>query len=131
MQASQVSIMLHKPLHYASCRAPVGTPLARSLLVPGNRAAICRTRHDPRQLSKLAASDILDEASTGLLVFSQDGRGATRISRSLDFKKEYRVQLVGEATESQLIALRASLSTSQDGDDIGSPCARVVVHDPL
>ncbi|CAK0868716.1 unnamed protein product [Prorocentrum cordatum] len=62
MQASKVTLMLHKPRHYASCRARGGAPLARSLLVPANRAPGCRTRQDPRQLSRLAAADALDEA---------------------------------------------------------------------
>eukprot|EP00434_Breviolum_minutum_P005468 symbB.v1.2.004819.t1/scaffold279.1/size242841/4 len=100
MQADKVTLLLNKPLRYASCRAPAGVPLARKLLVPENRALSCRTRHDPRQLSKLDVVDVLDEASTGLLLFSQDGR--------LD--KEYKIISTGEATPSQLQALELSLS---------------------
>eukprot|EP00435_Cladocopium_sp_Y103_P022921 s2924_g5.t1 len=111
MQADKVTLLLNKPLRYASCRAPPGVPLARKLLVPENRALNCRTRHDPRQLSKLDAVDILDEASTGVLLFSQDGRVATCVSRDPQLDKEYKIISTGEATPSQLRALELSLST--------------------
>lgn len=61
MQANKVTLLLHKPLRYVACRATAGAPLARKLLVPENRAGSCRTRHDPRQLSKLDVADVLDE----------------------------------------------------------------------
>eukprot|EP00747_Dinoflagellata_sp_TGD_P047542 gnl/TRDRNA2_/TRDRNA2_145060_c0_seq4.p1 gnl/TRDRNA2_/TRDRNA2_145060_c0~~gnl/TRDRNA2_/TRDRNA2_145060_c0_seq4.p1 ORF type:complete len:270 (+),score=29.09 gnl/TRDRNA2_/TRDRNA2_145060_c0_seq4:66-875(+) len=121
VQANKVTIMLHKPLHYAACRAPAGTPLARRLLVPENRATSCRTRHDPRRLSKLDVADVLDEASTGVLVFSQDGRVATRVARDASTEKEYRVQLAGASgsvTSSQLAALSECLGVvSKDEGD--------------
>eukprot|EP00747_Dinoflagellata_sp_TGD_P047540 gnl/TRDRNA2_/TRDRNA2_145060_c0_seq2.p1 gnl/TRDRNA2_/TRDRNA2_145060_c0~~gnl/TRDRNA2_/TRDRNA2_145060_c0_seq2.p1 ORF type:complete len:237 (+),score=23.87 gnl/TRDRNA2_/TRDRNA2_145060_c0_seq2:66-776(+) len=127
VQANKVTIMLHKPLHYAACRAPAGTPLARRLLVPENRATSCRTRHDPRRLSKLDVADVLDEASTGVLVFSQDGRVATRVARDASTEKEYRVQLAGASgsvTSSQLAALSECLGVvSKDEGDL----LRVVV----
>lgn len=110
MQASKVTIMLHKPLHYASCRAPDGVPLARRLLVPDNRAISCKTRHDPRQLSGLDVADILDQDATGLLMFSQDGRIAARIAR--DLEKEYSIETFGELQSSQLLALKESFPSS-------------------
>lgn len=116
MQADKVTLLLNKPLRYASCRAPPGIPLARKLLVPENRALSCRTRHDPRQLSKLDAVDILDEASTGVLLFSQDGRVATWVSRDPELDKEYKIISTGEATPSQLRALELSLSTVCSGE---------------
>mmetsp|Transcript_45521 Transcript_45521/g.131864 ORF Transcript_45521/g.131864 Transcript_45521/m.131864 type:complete len:256 (-) Transcript_45521:57-824(-) len=121
MQSSKVTLMLHKPLHYASCRAAAGQPLARCLLVPANRAQSCKTRHDPSRLSRLAAADALDAALTGLLVFSQDGRVATRISRSPSLEKEYTVQCVGGVTGSQLAAFREGLAlTCSDSLPAGS-----------
>lgn len=110
MQAEKVTIALHKPLHYAGCRAVAGTPLARSLLVPDNRALGCRTRQDPRKLGGLSAADALDESTAGLLLYSQDGRIATRVSRDITLEKEYRLLLPGGASASQLVALRACLA---------------------
>lgn len=110
MQANKVTLMLHKPLHYVSCRAGAGKPLARSLLVPENRARICQTRHDPRQMSRLSAVDALDESLTGLLLFSQDGRVATHVARNPELEKEYTVQVVGDLTPSQLVAFREGLA---------------------
>lgn len=109
MQAAKVTIALHKPLHYATCRARAGTPSARALLVPENRAWACRTRHDPRQLSGLAAADVLDDTAQGLVIFSQDGRVATRVSRDPGLDKEYCLYLPGDTTSSQLAALQAGL----------------------
>ncbi|CAJ1458946.1 unnamed protein product [Effrenium voratum] len=112
MQAEKVTLLLHKPLRYASCRAAPGVPSARKLLVPENRALSCRTRHDPRQLSKLDVADVLDEASSGALLFSQDGRVATCVSRDPGLEKEYSVVATGEVTQSQMRALQFSLSTT-------------------
>merc|ERR1712203_1061861 len=100
MQAEKVTLMLNKPLHYASCRAASGQPLARKLLVPMNRAPFCVTRHDPRQLSKLDVTDNLDEASMGLLLLSQDGRVATRVARDAETEKEYHVEVSGGISQS-------------------------------
>lgn len=110
MQANKVTLMLHKPLHYVTCRAPAGEPLARKLLVPANRAQWCRTKPDPRHLSKLDAADVLDPSSSGLLLFSQDGRVATKVSRDPDLEKEYMLEVAGSSvSDSQLIALREGL----------------------
>ncbi|CAE7204642.1 rluE [Symbiodinium natans] len=116
MQDDKVTILLHKPAHYASCRAGKGVPLARKLLVPENRAPSCRTRHDPRQLSKLDATDVLDEATSGVLLFSQDGRVSTTVARDPLVEKEYDILTNGEVTSGQLSALQLNLGTlcSQD-----------------
>eukprot|EP00439_Symbiodinium_sp_Y106_P038681 s2214_g4.t1 len=111
MQGDKVTILLHKPAHYASCRAGKGVPLARKLLVPENRAPSCRTRHDPRQLSKLDATDVLDEATSGALLFSQDGRVSTTVARDPVVEKEYDIVTTGEVTSGQLSALQLNLST--------------------
>ncbi|OLP94436.1 Dihydroxy-acid dehydratase [Symbiodinium microadriaticum] len=111
MQDDKVTILLHKPAHYASCRAGKGVPLARKLLVPENRAPSCRTRHDPRQLSKLDAADVLDEATSGALLFSQDGRVSTTVARDPLIEKEYDIVTTGEVTSGQLSALQLNLST--------------------
>lgn len=107
MQAEKVTIALHKPLHYASCRAGSGTPLARNLLVPENRAFSCRTRYDPRKLRGLSAADVLDESADGLVIFSQDGRVATRVARDITLEKEYKLFFPGGVSASQMVALRA------------------------
>merc|ERR1719162_1451477 len=96
MQAQKVTIMLHKPLYYASCRASPGVPLARKLLTAANRWHLCPTRHDPGQLSRLQPADFLDEGTSGLLLFSQDGRVATKIDRDPDLEKEYCLKSFGE-----------------------------------
>lgn len=110
MQASKVTIMLNKPLHYVTCRAPEGKPLARRLLTPDCRAQWSRGQQDPRKLGRLDAADILDEGVTGLLLFSQDGRVTTRVSRDPLLEKEYVVHILGHTTESQLVALREGLN---------------------
>lgn len=110
IQENKVTIMLHKPAYYASCRATEGQPLARKLLVPGNRAPSCRTRHDPTRMGRLGVADVLDEASSGVLLFSQDGRVATRVARDLDVEKEYQLRVKGGVTSSQLMVLREVLA---------------------
>lgn len=119
MQDSKVTLSLHKPLHYVACRATGGVPMARALLLPSNRAHFCRSRPDPRNLSRLMAADLLDEASSGLLIFSQDGRVSTSITRHLE--KEYHVELpCGTVQSSHLAAFRAGLCDSH-GHHAGEP----------
>lgn len=144
IQENKVTIMLHKPAYYASCRATEGQPLARKLLVPANRAASCRTRHDPSRMGRLGVADVLDEASSGVLLFSQDGRVATRVARDLGVEKEYSLRVKGRVTTSQLIVLREVLAQryGPDGEvpldgvapvveQDGSDTLRVVLRGPL
>ncbi|EER09513.1 hypothetical protein Pmar_PMAR016444, partial [Perkinsus marinus ATCC 50983] len=54
VQANKATIILHKPLHYASCQAEMyHKPSTRRLLTPAQRWEACPTNHDPRQLRKL------------------------------------------------------------------------------
>eukprot|EP00929_Paragymnodinium_shiwhaense_P091155 TRINITY_DN51193_c0_g1_i1.p1 TRINITY_DN51193_c0_g1~~TRINITY_DN51193_c0_g1_i1.p1 ORF type:complete len:267 (+),score=34.75 TRINITY_DN51193_c0_g1_i1:93-893(+) len=134
MQAEKVTLMLHKPLHYASCRAKEGQPLARRLLVPNNRAMDCKVKYNPKQLAKLDAVDMLGENTAGLLLFSQDGRVSGCVSQGTTIEgsaieQEFELQLPNDATqgsgasESQLAALRAVLSgiCSDPSEDGQSP----------
>jgi len=126
IQAAKVTLMLHKPVHYASCRATGGRPLARRLLDPTNRCPACKSRCDPRRMSRLDVADVLDEAASGALVFTQDGRVATRVSRDAAVEKEYVVQTLGGIVQSQLKALeevlRAEAASHHEGmEPLGAP----------
>ncbi|KAF4667455.1 hypothetical protein FOL47_003587 [Perkinsus chesapeaki] len=67
--------------HYASCQAEMyHKPSARRLLTPAQRWEGCETNHDPRQLRKLLIAGRLDSDSSGLLVYTQDGRVAKTVS---------------------------------------------------
>jgi len=123
MQAHKATLMLHKPKHYVSCRAGTSKLLARSLLIPENRARTCPTRHDPRQLSRLSAADNLDESLAGVLVFSQDGRVATQISRNPNLEQEFTVQVAAPLTSSQQLAFQEGLAMSEEGKTLSVQCS--------
>ena len=90
-QSQLLTIMLNKPLGYVSSQPEEGKIPAIKLLVPENQYNIVaghehsnsrgRTKvskgecASPGKLSGLAVCGRLDEYSTGLLIFSQDGEG--------------------------------------------------------
>ncbi|NBD20938.1 pseudouridine synthase [Aquabacterium fontiphilum] len=100
-QAQRVTILLHKPIGYVSGQAEDGHDPAVVLLTPENRWKEDKTpiRYSRAHLRKLAPAGRLDIDSTGLLVFTQDGRVARElIGEDSDIEKEYlvRVQWLAE-----------------------------------
>ncbi|KAL8447391.1 hypothetical protein Emag_004362 [Eimeria magna] len=59
-----------------------GKPLSRTLLCPENQwgPTDCRGLRDPRKLKKLVAAGRLDAESSGLQVYTQDGRVAAQLT---------------------------------------------------
>jgi 23S rRNA pseudouridine2604 synthase len=97
-QAEQVTILLNKPVGYVSGQAEDGHEPAIVLIRPENRWADDPSpmRFRPGHLRGLAPAGRLDIDSTGLLVFTQDGRVARHlIGGDSTVEKEYLVRVEG------------------------------------
>ncbi len=95
-QATQVTILLHKPVGYVSGQAEDGHRPAATLIEPRTRWSQDRVRQafHTRQLHGLAPAGRLDIDSVGLLVFTQDGRVARQlIGEDSPVEKEYLVRV--------------------------------------
>ena len=95
-QASQVTVLLNKPVGYVSGQAEDGHQPAVTLVGPRTRWREDRSamRFAPSQLRGLAPAGRLDIDSTGLLVLTQDGRIARQlIGEDSDIDKEYLVRV--------------------------------------
>jgi 23S rRNA pseudouridine2604 synthase len=111
-QSEQVTILLNKPVGYVSGQAEDGHQPAMVLIKPGNRWT-----DDPSpvkfklgHLRGLAPAGRLDIDSTGLLVFTQDGRVARHlIGRDSAVEKEYLVRVEGTLSDKGLELLRHGL----------------------
>ena len=111
-QSEQVTILLNKPIGYVSGQAEHGYEPAMVLIKPENRWADdpSPTRFRPGHLRGLAPAGRLDIDSTGLLVFTQDGRVARRlIGRDSEVEKEYLVRVEGTLTDQGLRLLQHGL----------------------
>ncbi|MBH9553020.1 pseudouridine synthase [Inhella gelatinilytica] len=100
-QAKQVTILLHKPIGVVSGQPEDGYEPAVSLIRADSRWAEDPTQghvdFNPAQLRGLAPAGRLDIDSTGLLVFTQDGRIAKAlIGDESDVEKEYLVRVAVE-----------------------------------
>jgi 23S rRNA pseudouridine2604 synthase len=96
-QATQVTILLNKPIGYVSGQAEDGHEPAAVLIQPQNRWRDDNARFffHPSQLRGLAPAGRLDIDSTGLLVLTQDGRVARQlIGEDSVMEKEYLVRVV-------------------------------------
>ncbi|HYF60753.1 MAG TPA: pseudouridine synthase [Burkholderiaceae bacterium] len=112
LQDERVTILLHKPIGYVSAQAEDGHPPAVSLITPQNRWAEDPSplRFRPGHLRGLAPAGRLDIDSTGLLVFTQDGRVARRlIGDDSPVEKEYLVRVEGTLSDEGLERLRHGL----------------------
>jgi 23S rRNA pseudouridine2604 synthase len=112
-QDEQVTVLLNKPIGYVSGQAEDGHPPAISLIRPENRWAgdPAPLRFKPGHLRGLAPAGRLDIDSTGLLVFTQDGRVARRlIGDDSEVEKEYLVRVEGMLPEAGLARLRHGLT---------------------
>jgi len=111
-QGEQVTILLNKPIGYVSGQAEDGYQPASVLLVPANHWAddASRIAFKPAHLRGLAPAGRLDIDSTGLLVFTQDGRVAKRlIGSDSEVEKEYLVRVEGTLDDAGLARLRHGL----------------------
>jgi len=123
-QAEQVTILLNKPVGYVSGQPEDGHEPAMVLIKPENRWAEdpSRTKFLPMHLRGLAPAGRLDIDSTGLLVFTQDGRVAKRlIGQDSEVEKEYLVRVEGTLTEEGMKLLHHGLEL----DDVKLKPARV------
>jgi len=96
-QATQVTILLNKPIGYVSGQAEDGHEPAVVLIQPQNRWRDDNARFffNGSQLRGLAPAGRLDIDSTGLLVLTQDGRVARQlIGEDSVMEKEYLVRVV-------------------------------------
>lgn len=112
-QGERVTILLNKPIGYVSGQAEDGYRPASVLITPENHWSgdPARTMFRPQHLRGLAPAGRLDIDSTGLLVFTQDGRVAKRlVGRDSDVEKEYLVRVEGTLSDDGMARLRHGLS---------------------
>jgi 23S rRNA pseudouridine2604 synthase len=112
LQSEQVTILLNKPMGYVSGQAEDGHEPAIVLIKPENRWADdpSPTRFKPSHLRGLAPAGRLDIDSTGLLVFTQDGRVAKHlIGRDSAVEKEYLVRVEGTLSDAGMKLLQHGL----------------------
>jgi 23S rRNA pseudouridine2604 synthase len=111
-QGEQVTILLHKPIGYVSGQAEDGYQPASVLIRPENRWSEDRAplSFKPGQLRGLAPAGRLDIDSTGLIVFTQDGRVARRlVGRDSEVEKEYLVRVEGTLSPAGMNELQHGL----------------------
>jgi 23S rRNA pseudouridine2604 synthase len=97
-QQEQVTILLNKPMGYVSGQPEDGHQPAMVLIKPENRwpEDPSPMKFRPSHLRGLAPAGRLDIDSTGLIVFTQDGRVAKRlIGADTEVEKEYLVRVEG------------------------------------
>ncbi len=111
-QSEQVTILLNKPLGYVSGQAEDGHTPASVLIKPENRWADdpSGTMFKPGHLRGLAPAGRLDIDSTGLIVFTQDGRVAKHLIGShSEVEKEYLVRVEGKLDDAGMKLLQHGL----------------------
>jgi len=112
-QSERVTILLNKPIGLVSGQAEQGYRPAVTLLTAATRWTDDRAPHEfhPRQLRGLAPAGRLDIDSTGLLVFTQDGRIARQlVGADSAIEKEYLVRVAGTLSSAELGRLNHGLS---------------------
>lgn len=111
-QSESVTVLLNKPVGYVSGQAEKGYRPAITLIVPDNRYETDRSsqRFSAAHLRGLAPAGRLDIDSTGLLVFTQDGRVAKRlVGADGEVEKEYLVRVEGRLSRENLARLNHGL----------------------
>ena len=109
----RVTILLHKPVGYVSAQAEDGYRPAVTLITPAAQYAdnVPARRFGREHLKGLAPAGRLDIDSTGLLVFTQDGKTAKLlIGEASLIEKEYLVRVEGRLDDSGLRLLNHGLS---------------------
>lgn len=110
-QQELITILLNKPIGYVSGQPEKGYRAAVELITPENEAPESRgPAWSPKHLRGLAPAGRLDIDSQGLLIFTQDGRLAKRLtSAEGELEKEYLVRVSGALGEAHLDLLRHGL----------------------
>jgi 23S rRNA pseudouridine2604 synthase len=111
-QSELVTILLNKPVGYVSGQPEDNHQPAVVLIKPENHWSEdpSRIKFRPGHLRGLAPAGRLDIDSTGLIVFTQDGRVARRlIGQDTEVEKEYLVRVEGTLGEDGLELLRHGL----------------------
>jgi 23S rRNA pseudouridine2604 synthase len=111
-QSEQVTVLLNKPVGFVSGQPEDGYQSAVVLIKPENRWAEDPSpiQFRPGHLRGLAPAGRLDIDSTGLLVYTQDGRVARRlVGANSEVEKEYLVRVEGTLSEDGLALLRHGL----------------------
>ncbi len=111
-QSEQVTILLNKPVGYVSGQPEDGHEPAMVLIKPENRWSQdpSTTRFVHGHLRGLAPAGRLDIDSSGLIVFTQDGRVAKRlIGQDSEVEKEYLVRVEGTLTPEGMKLLQYGL----------------------
>ena len=110
-QNELVTVILHKPIGYVSGQAEDGYEPATVLIRPENRWSgdDSARRFEARHLLGLAPAGRLDIDSTGLMVYTQDGRIAKHLIGGNDVEKEYLVRVEGALSNVGLERLRHGL----------------------
>jgi 23S rRNA pseudouridine2604 synthase len=109
----RVTILLHKPVGYVSAQAEDGHRPAVTLITPATQYADSAPakRFSREHLKGLAPAGRLDIDSTGLLVFTQDGKTAKLlIGEDSRIEKEYLVRVEGRLDDKGLRLLNHGLS---------------------
>jgi 23S rRNA pseudouridine2604 synthase len=111
-QSELVTVILNKPIGYVSGQAEDGYEPATVLIRPENRwkGDDSGRSFDPKQLRGLAPAGRLDIDSTGLMVYTQDGRVAKQLIGGNDVEKEYLVRVQGVLSDDGLRTLRHGLT---------------------
>ncbi len=111
-QSELVTILLHKPVGYVSGQPEDGHEPAMVLIRPENRWSgdPAPIKFKPSHLRGLAPAGRLDIDSTGLLVFTQDGRIARHlIGQDSEVEKEYLVRVEGTLSSEGMKLLQHGL----------------------
>lgn len=110
-QARLATILLNKPVGYVSGQPEPGYRPAVELITPQNRQEHSGGPEFSTALFEgLAPAGRLDIDSTGLLVFTQDGRLAKRLTGDTgEIEKEYLVRVGGSLDEHGMALLRHGL----------------------
>jgi 23S rRNA pseudouridine2604 synthase len=110
-QSSRATVLLHKPPGYVSGLPEMGYESAVMLVTQGNAANQAEKAPDRQGL---APAGRLDIDSTGLIVFTQDGRIARQlIGADSTIEKEYIVNVSGGITLEKLERLRHGLTLDE------------------
>ena len=107
-QSELVTVILNKPICYVSGQAEDGYEPATVLIRLENRwgGDDSGRSFDPKHLLGLAPAGRLDIDSTGLMVYTQDGRIAKQLIGGNDVEKEYLVRVQGVLSDDGLARLR-------------------------
>jgi 23S rRNA pseudouridine2604 synthase len=142
-QATQVTILINKPIGLVSGQAEDGHEPAITLVQPQNRWKDDNARFffHGSQLKSLVPAGRLDIDSTGLLVLTQDGRVARQlIGEDSVMEKEYLVRVVytgrtnaaaGMSAAATYPVVPTQLSRIDDDDPVSSDVQSVFPKDQL